>query len=101
MSDRPLPIPPGNWDSPYPSTAPDPETVNLVAVLNQMSSRLPQLISALDKLRNAIPGFARDTMLGEMPPGRWAAMVALLDTPAAILADLATLCRHQERQLER
>ena len=101
MLDCPLPIPPGDWDNPQPSTAPDPDTVDLVAVLNQMGGRLPQLISALDKLRHAIPGFARDTMLGDMPPGRWAAMVALLDTPAAILTDLANLCRNQERQLER
>ena len=82
-------------DCPPPTNAPSPQRIDLVAVLVQFRDRIPLLIAALDRLTKAIPGFARDSVLGGMSPERWVAISALLREPADILDHIARLCREQ------
>jgi hypothetical protein len=74
---------------------PSQDLVDLVSAINMLCDRLPMLTVALERLREATPGMARDAILGRMTADRWMAMVTLLNEPAEILAGLAELCRHQ------
>jgi hypothetical protein len=95
----PLELP--DSDLPQPCTAPNPEAVDAVSMLNMLRDRIPLLIHALHQVHQDVPGMLLEELTGEMSPDRWLALAALCDEPAQIMSELAEVCRQQAEDARR